>query len=190
VEVLEDTLSNIPIEDDTIPKGKRIEIVAGRLRIPLVIYKVFGIEVSPKCFDEDGKIPIVAQVKAAGYMLSKAGISCGDEFYEVMRILLTKTIRSIKRLESLIGSILQAHVAFYFEIDQIAMFGELIAMLHAIVKEAKAGGKIRYNDEVKPVFDELLSFVKMLPLVKCMPEELIDGQHCLIYLGDIGDTVK
>lgn len=107
-----------------------------------------------------------------------------------MVVLLTKVIRSIKQLESQIGSLLQAHVAFRFDIDQIAIFGELMAMLQVVLKRAKAGGKIQYNEEIKPVCEELLSFVKILPLVKCLPEELIDDQHCLIYLGDIGDTGK
>jgi hypothetical protein len=177
-------------QDDTIPKGMSIEEVAGRLRILLMIYKVFDIEVSPKCYDKTGEIPITQQVKAAGYVLSEAGISCGDEFYDVMVVLLTKVIRSIKQLESLIGPLLQAHVAFRFDIDQIAIFGELMAMLQVVLKRAKAGGKIQYNEEIKPVCEELLSFVKILPLVKCLPEELIDDQHCLIYLGDIGDTGK
>ena len=177
-------------QDDTIPKGMSIEEVAGRLRILLMIYKVFDIEVSPKCYDKTGEIPITQQVKAAGYVLSEAGISCGDEFYDVMVVLLTKVIRSIKQLESLIGSLLQAHVAFRFDIDQIAIFGELMAMLQVVLKRAKAGGKIQYNEEIKPVCEELLSFVKILPLVKCLPEELIDDQHCLIYLRDIGDTGK
>ena len=46
-------------QDDTIPKGISIEEVKGRMRILRMILKVFGIEVSPKCFDESGEIPIV-----------------------------------------------------------------------------------------------------------------------------------
>ena len=105
----------------------------------LFILAEFNIGVSPKCYNEEGVIPIVETVKAAGYNISRGGIGCGEEFLEVMRILLTKHIRSVKQLESLIGSILQAHVAFRFTTEQISVFGELMAQLQAVLKAAKAG---------------------------------------------------
>ena len=52
-------------QDDTIvkaPKGK----CWVRLTLLKAVYKEFGHETSPKCFDESGEIPITSEVKGAG----------------------------------------------------------------------------------------------------------------------------
>ena len=157
----------------------------------LMIYKVFGMIVSPKCFDNDtGEIPIVDEVTGAGYQISAGGISCGDSVVEALMVLLTKVIRSLKQLQSLIGSLLQAHVAFKFNLEQISTFGELMAVLQAVLKRSKKGESFKYAEDIKPTCEKLKEFVQNLTLAKCNPADLIDADHCLIYLGDIGDTGK
>ena len=66
-------------QDDTIVKALGIDRVAGRLRLLLFILEEFNIGVSPKCYNEEGIIPIVETVKAAGYNISKGGIGCGED---------------------------------------------------------------------------------------------------------------
>ena len=66
-------------QDDTIVKALGADRVAGRLRLLLFILEEFNIGVSPKCYNEEGIIPIVETVKAAGYNISKGGIGCGED---------------------------------------------------------------------------------------------------------------
>ena len=169
-------------QDDTIvkaPKGK----CWVRLTLLKAIYKEFGQEISPKCFDESGEIPITSEVKGAGFMIGRAGmITCNDKLLVALEVLLTKVIRSEKQLRSLISSIIQAH--------QISEFGTEIANLQRALKSATEGDGVRYKEIVEPTCGRLLKFLGALPRVQCLATELIDDDHCLIYLGDVGDTGK
>jgi hypothetical protein len=57
-------------QDDTIVKAPK-----GRCRVRLTvletIYDAFGVIISPRCFDENGKIPIGPEVVAAGFLIGR-----------------------------------------------------------------------------------------------------------------------
>ena len=117
-------------------------------------------------------------------------ITCNDKLLVAMEVLLTKVIRSEKQLKSLISAFTQAHSGFKFDVHRISEFGTEIANLQRALKSATEGDGVKYKDIVEPTCGRLLKFLGALPRVQCLATELIDDEHCLIYLGDVGDTGK
>ena len=65
-----------------------------------------------------------------------------------------------------------------------------MALLQDALKSSKRGEGVKYKELVKPACDELLPFIGQLPRAKCSPTELVDEEHCLIFLGDVGNRGK
>ena len=183
-------------QDDTIVKGKKgTGNVALQLKLLLAIYEEFNLPVSPKCYDENGEIPITDEVKGAGFMIGRntgdgVMITCNDSLHSAIEVLLSKVIRSEKQLRSLINTLIQAHAGFKFDSTQICVFGTEMAHLQRALKSVTTGGGVQYKEIILPACNRLKGFLGGMPRVQCLAEELIDDDHCLIYLGDVGNTGK
>ena len=177
-------------QDDTIVKGRTGQCRV-LLQLLLAIYKEFNIPVSPKCFDEKGEIPITSEVKGAGFMIGRGGyITCNDALNEALEVLLTKVIRSEKQLRSLINTLIQAHPGFKFSVKDITVFGTEMAHLQRALKSVTSGHGVQYKEIILPTCERLRTFLGGMPRVQCLASELIDDDHCLIYIGDVGNTGK
>ena len=161
-------------QDDTIYKGKKGQCKTILLLL-LVIYKEFEIPVSPKCFDEQGEIPITSEVKGAGFMIGRGGyITCNNALNEALEVLLTKVIRSEKQLRSLINTMIQAHTGFKFGVKEIIIFGTEMAHLQRALKSVTGGLGVQYKEIILPTCERLRTFLKWRNAQSSMSGNRID----------------